>query len=130
MRLKHEKIFRLLISITEFKNDKFYNYNYFDLFYWEHRMTLWHSLIVLESDMAYETHILYNNRVLLSKMLTAPYEVRESSEPFIKMIRDTWPELLNLPSNGKYISNNLYINSMHLSVKIKGSVPNSGEIKI
>ncbi|WP_226618612.1 hypothetical protein [Cytobacillus firmus] len=95
------KQFQEFIDITEFKYEKFYNYNYFDLFYWEHRMTLWHSLIVLESDMAYETHILYNNRVLLSKMLTAPYEVRESSELFIKMIRDTWPELLNLPINGK-----------------------------
>lgn len=93
--------FQKFINITKFYQENFFNYDYFDLFYWEHRMCLWHSLIVLESDMAYDTHILYNNRLLLSKMLSAEYDVRINNELFLKIMKKVWPELLDLPINGQ-----------------------------
>lgn len=93
--------FQEFINITDFQKERFFNYDYADLFYWEHRMCLWHSWIVLESDMAYDTFILYNNRVLLSKMLSIPYEERRSGELFLKLIRKANHEVLKYPINGQ-----------------------------
>lgn len=95
--------FQEFIKVTGFTQENLFNYDYADLFYWEHRMSLWHSYIVLESDMAYETFILYNNRLLLTKMLSAPIDVRESNELFVRMISKTWPEVLDLPVNGEHL---------------------------
>ena len=33
-----------------------------DLLYWEHRMSCWHSNVLLESDFAFDTHVLFNSR--------------------------------------------------------------------
>ncbi|WP_226619883.1 hypothetical protein [Cytobacillus firmus] len=98
------KSFQEFIKVTGFKQENLFNFDYADLFYWEHRMSLWHSYIVLESDMAYETYILYNNRALLTKMLSAPIEIRESNELFIRMIQKAWPEVLDLPVNGEMLN--------------------------
>ncbi|MGM0853964.1 MAG: hypothetical protein ACQEWI_15355 [Bacillota bacterium] len=91
--------FQDFIETNHFSKENFYNYEYADLFYWEHRMPMWHSWILLESDVAYESFVPYNNRILLTKMLSAPYEERESGTLFTKMIHKVWPELLELPVN-------------------------------
>jgi hypothetical protein len=43
-----------------------------DVFYWEHRMSCWHSNVVLESDFAFDTHVLFNSRWVLERMLSIP----------------------------------------------------------
>ncbi|WP_246521275.1 hypothetical protein [Ornithinibacillus massiliensis] len=91
--------FQDFINTAKFRKDNFFNFEYQDLFYWEHRMPMWHSWIVNESDVAYETFVPYNNRVLLKMMLSAPFEIRGSGELFVRMINEMWPETLQFPVN-------------------------------
>ena len=47
-----------------------------DLLYWEHRMSCWHSNVVLESDFAFDTHVLFNSRWILERMLSVRQDQR------------------------------------------------------
>ena len=68
-----------------------------DLFYWEHRMSCWHSNVVLESDFAFDTHVLFNARSILALMLSAPIDDRADGTLFQELVRYLWPELLHWP---------------------------------
>ena len=95
--------FKEFIEITNFKSDKFYNYNFADLFYWEHRMGMWHSWLINESDVAYETFVPFNNRKLLTMMLSIPEEERIGDELFIEIINNVNPKLMDIPVNKKML---------------------------
>ncbi|RIL49059.1 hypothetical protein BUY93_09485 [Mammaliicoccus fleurettii] len=97
------KQFDDFIDTTSFFNENFYNYNYADLFYWEHRMGLWHSWLVLESDTAFETFVPFNNRKLLKTMLSVPEEYRGNDELMIAVLKKTNSKLLDYPVNKKII---------------------------
>lgn len=97
------KSFKEFINIAKFDNEYFYNYNFADLFYWEHRMGMWHSWIVNESDVAYETFVPFNNRKLLKMMLSIPEEERYSDELFIRVINNINPDLMDIPVNKKML---------------------------
>ncbi len=96
------KKFAEFIEITGFTEQNMYNYDYRDLFEWEYKMCLWHSWLLLESDMSHDTFLLYNNREILAKMLSLPYEDRLSKKIFIGLIKRLWPELLKYPVNKTY----------------------------
>jgi len=68
-----------------------------DVFYWEHRMGCWHSNVVLESDFAFDTHVLFNSRSILQLMLAAPAKDRSSGALFRQVVSILWPELLRWP---------------------------------
>jgi hypothetical protein len=68
-----------------------------DLFYWEHRMSCWHSNVVLESDFAFDTHVLFNCRWILERMLAVPVEDRCRASLFRQLVIDLWPELGTWP---------------------------------
>lgn len=97
------KSFQEFIDTTQFTKDNMYNYEYQDLFYWEHRMGMWHSWIVNESDTAYETFVPYNNRALLKIMLSTPYDKRKTGDLFTDLIDIMWPELLKYPVNKEFL---------------------------
>jgi hypothetical protein len=67
------------------------------VFYWEHRLTCWHSNIVLESDFAFDTHVLFNARSILELMLAVPAEDRCTGALFPEVVSILWPELLRWP---------------------------------
>jgi hypothetical protein len=69
----------------------------FDVLYWEHRMACWHANLLLESDFAFETHVLFNARDILRDMLAVPSEDRASSRLFELLVADLWPELARWP---------------------------------
>ncbi|MDP4118080.1 MAG: hypothetical protein Q8873_02685, partial [Bacillota bacterium] len=93
--------FSEFINITDFTQNNMYNYDYRDLFEWEYKMCLWHSWLLLESDVSHDTFLLYNNREILSKMLSLPYQDRADKKIFIGMIKRLWPDLLKYPINKK-----------------------------
>lgn len=95
--------FSEFIKITSFYEENFYNYNYADLFYWEHRMGMWHSWLVLESDSAFETFVPFNNRKILQTMLAVPEKNRENDDLMIGIIKKVNPNLLKYPVNKKLI---------------------------
>lgn len=64
-----------------------------DVLYWEHRMACWHANVVLASDFAFETHVLFNARTILQDMLAVPIEDRVRSRLFRRLATDLWPEL-------------------------------------
>ena len=68
-----------------------------DVFYWEHRMACWHADIVLASDFAFDTHVLFNARTILRDMLAVPAEDRARSSVFKHIVADLWPELGRWP---------------------------------
>lgn len=68
-----------------------------DLFYWEHRMSVWHAGVLLESDFAFDTHVLFNARTILRDMLAVPVDDRVRSTVFDLLVADLWPELERWP---------------------------------
>ena len=74
------------------------------LFYWEHRVGAWMPPIMHESDIAVETHVVLNARVVLDRMNSLSVQDKKSSALFREVILRRWPELAEIPVNGKLIS--------------------------
>lgn len=73
--------------------DKIFNYDPYDIFYWEFRMGIWHTQVLLESDIAHDTFILFNSRRILKLLLSTPLHNRLKSTIFYKIIEKNWPIL-------------------------------------
>jgi hypothetical protein len=72
-----------------------------DLFYWEHRMSCWHANVVLESDFAFETHVLFDSRWILARLLSVPLGARRKGAVFRHLGSMLWPELDGWPTGGR-----------------------------
>jgi hypothetical protein len=92
--------FEEFIDTTGFSYQNLYNYDFFDMFEWEITMCQWHGYLLLENDMSFDTFILFNNREILRRMLSLPYEDRLGKKLFIGVIKRLWPDLLKFPVNG------------------------------
>ncbi|MCI2057756.1 MAG: hypothetical protein LKJ80_00930 [Oscillibacter sp.] len=88
------------IDVTGFTPENLHSYDFYDLFEWEQIMCQWLGWLLLESDLSHDTFQLFNNRKILSKMLSIPYEDRLHRKLFLDVIRRLWPELLEFPVNG------------------------------
>lgn len=76
----------------------------FDLFNWEHRFGgAWHSGILLEADIAWDTHVMYNCRALFKALLGVPKRARHRGAVFHEAILLQWPQLLEMPVNGAWV---------------------------
>src|SRR5699024_1003812 len=73
--------------------DNIYNYDGFDLFYWEFRMGIWHSKLLLESDIAHETFIPFNSRNILKLLLSVSDATKKQNTVFKKIVEKNWPIL-------------------------------------
>jgi hypothetical protein len=82
-----------------FDSSLFFNYDPYDLFYWEFRMAVWHSHIVTESDVAFDTHVLYNSREIFKTLMSVPLEDRLSAAVFKKIVKDALPLISDIPIN-------------------------------
>ncbi|WP_155829963.1 hypothetical protein [Glycomyces tenuis] len=72
-----------------------------DLFYWEHRSGMWLNAHLSESDIAFDTFILVNSRLVYRLLLSAPLKDRIAGTVFLELIRRSWPEVLEVPVNGE-----------------------------
>lgn len=72
-----------------------------DLFFVEHRMGAWHSGVVLESDIAFDTVIAFNSREIVRHWMGVPEEVRSTASHLREMIESLLPELQRIPINPK-----------------------------
>jgi len=89
--------FARFVDLVDLKPARTFNYDIYDLFYWEHTMGAWQSLQTMDLDVAQDTFILYNNRRLLTRMLSVPLKDRLWDRVHIEIIRSLWPELLEVP---------------------------------
>lgn len=80
--------------LQEYSPNVGYNYDPFDLLYWETRMATWHSQLILQSDLAFQTHTLINSHYILKSMLALPRKQRENKSVYYNIIEKEWPILL------------------------------------
>lgn len=73
--------------------DQIFNFDPYDILYWEYRMGVWHTQLLLESDVAHDTYILFNARKILSLMLSVPPFAKKENTVFHKLIDKNWPIL-------------------------------------
>jgi hypothetical protein len=74
-------------------------YDAWDLLYWEHRLSTWHSRVLLGSDFAFDTATLFNSRRLLELLLSVPLKDRTKGTLFRSFIAKRCPELADVPIN-------------------------------
>ncbi|GFZ91313.1 hypothetical protein GCM10010978_32450 [Compostibacillus humi] len=83
--------------------DNFYNHNPLELLFLSYRLIQWHSGVVGESDIAFNTMLLLNSRKVVDLMLSYPAEDRYNNELFYELIQELWPILnywdVNNPTN-------------------------------
>jgi hypothetical protein len=94
-----EAAFADFFEATDFGS--IYDYDPYDMFYWEHRMGMWHSLIAIESDPAFETYIVFNARCVLKAMLSLPLSERMRAAAFAHVVARCRPALSRFPVNPK-----------------------------
>ena len=96
---------------------KRYNYNIYDLLYWEDRTCNWGTQTQLDKDIAQEEFVPFNSRELISTMLA--YDKKYRQKPYFKLnkeiIRRLWPSLLEFPFNPSFKKS---IKEMLISLKL------------
>lgn len=76
-----------------------HGYDPYDLLYWEHRMGAWHASVVMESDPAFDTTVLWNSRRTLSTLLGVNRADRMSGAVFRGIVAEHLPELADVAIN-------------------------------
>jgi hypothetical protein len=89
----------LAYDLSDADDPRLLGYDAWDLYYWEHRMTTWHAQVLLGSDFAFDTTILFNSRRLLEHLLSVPLDHRAKGAVFHALIRRLWPEAAEVPIN-------------------------------
>ncbi|MGB7409226.1 MAG: hypothetical protein WA908_12035, partial [Pontixanthobacter sp.] len=96
------------IDDAEFSSDRMSGYSFYDLFYWETRMSVWQANVILESDVAFETVVPLNNRKILAGLLAYPLEDRMAGSFFKEAIAELSPDLLSEPFNAHEAGRNSF----------------------
>ncbi len=91
--------FKEFIKKTDFSKIIKYNYNYYDMFYWEHRNGCWQSLQNQDFNIVHDIFIIYNNRYLLKKLLSVSINNRIECTLQFALVKHMWKELLNVRVN-------------------------------
>lgn len=86
-------------------NKDLFNYHKLDLYYWENRMGRWHSEILNENDVCFETFMPFNMRSMINISLSYTRKERRSGYMFNELINENYP-ILNF--YGKNNKSNLY----------------------
>lgn len=73
---------------THLRSDAIANYDFYDLFYWEHRLSKWAAAGYSEFDLSTSTVLPLNSRRLLCAMLALPLEQRRSKAIYGQI--ETW----------------------------------------
>lgn len=79
---------------------KLFNYNAFDIFYWEHRMGQWNAEVLVEGDPSFNTIQLFNCRNVLKSLLAISETDRKNDSLYKYAIFNKGiPDLTNVPLN-------------------------------
>jgi hypothetical protein len=63
------------------------------MFYWEYRLGTWHSSLLLESDIAHDTYVIYNAREIIQKLLSIPVSDQLNATVLKRLVKKHWPVL-------------------------------------
>jgi len=106
-------VFSDAIEQFEYHNDVF-GYHLLDLYYWENRMGRWHSEILNENDVCFETVMPFNMRAMINISMSYSRIQRRDGYMFNELINRNYP-ILNF--YGKNEVENLYEKSRDLNLK-------------
>jgi len=93
------KAFDDFICVTGLKNEVVYNYDIYDLFYWEHHFGVGQSLNLCEWDIAQDSYILFNNREILKRMIQIPMRDRLAFKLYHQLIERMCPDISGFKIN-------------------------------
>ena len=106
--IKNSEIIQLFEEFYQtVQMDNIYNYDPYDILYWEYRMGTWHALLILESDPSHETFIPFNARIILEQFLSVSTQTKKKYYIFKEIIDNAWPVLNYWQINSKITLNNL-----------------------
>nr|WP_277398222.1 7-cyano-7-deazaguanine synthase [Neobacillus citreus] len=91
-----DNAFLEFIQMTDFGKSFKNRYDESDMFYWEHRMSQWASLVKQDFDFSHNTTIIYNNRQLLDLFMNFTLEDRINDNPQKEIIEGLNPKLFDL----------------------------------
>lgn len=73
--------------------ENFYNYSPLEILFISYRLIQWHSGVVSESDIAFNTMLLLNSRKVVELLLSYPIEDRYAKKLFTELVDELWPVL-------------------------------------
>lgn len=115
-------------GMKNFGYDKnLFDYHVLDLYYWENRMGRWHSEILNENDVCFETVMPFNMRAMIDISLSYSRIQRRSGYLFEELINKNFPilnfygknEKKNLYEQQKGKENNVFVNKFSIYKKDK-----------
>lgn len=92
--LQDEKALNLFEEwLQEYNPNVGFNFDPFDILLWESRMGTWHSQLLIQSDVAFNSHTLINSHYILKNLLSIPFELRQKKAVYFDIIEKKWPVL-------------------------------------
>lgn len=89
------KEFSDYIDYVEFKSAMNKGYDLYDLFYWEHRLGKWASLMFSELDLSTEVALPMNSRKFINALLSIPYKQRADKSIYQMISQKIHPAIWN-----------------------------------
>lgn len=97
---RHESLvqeaMRDFIKLTNFDVSQFFNYDLYDMFYWEHRNSKWQNILCAEAEMATDVFVPFNNRKLLQLFMSVPYRNRLEADIHLALCKRFKPEFSDI----------------------------------
>ena len=81
--------------------DKIRNTDPLDTYFHEQRLGKFMQKVYIEGDLAHDVHTLVNHRPTIEAMRSVPVDDQLNDRVQLTAIEMTWPELLEIPINGK-----------------------------
>lgn len=81
--------------------DKIRNTDPLDTYFHEQRLGKFMQKVYIEGDLAHDVHTLVNHRPTIEAMRSVPIDDQLNDRVQLTAIKMTWPELLDIPINGK-----------------------------
>ena len=85
------------MDLTDFRETSFFNYDLYDMFYWEHRNAKWQNILCAEAEMATDVFIPFNNRNLLKMFMSVPLDMRRRANIHLSVCNRLVPEFKKIP---------------------------------
>lgn len=85
------------MNTTGFSSDAVFNFDFYDIFFWEFRSGVWVGVQTIDFDTSMDTFALYNNRRILEMMLSLPLRDRLEARLHRRAAAFMCPDIEDIP---------------------------------
>lgn len=78
-----------------------HGYDALDFHHWEYRVGVWLTNVIQETDVACDTAVPLNSRRVYDLLLSVSRQDRGSGLAQLAIVHEWWPEVLQVPVNGR-----------------------------